>query len=70
MITIRCAHGDTVTYPLADIQIGIGDEDFTYSGLLCILLTKGGGNFVTILLPQLVFIGLLGLWGVCDFSGD
>ena len=34
------------------------------------LPTKGGGNFVTILLPQLVFIGLLGLWSVTSVVSD
>ena len=28
-ISIRCAHGDTIVYPLAEIEIGIGGRSFT-----------------------------------------
>ena len=27
-ITVRCAHGDTLTYPLADIKVSIGSKTF------------------------------------------
>ena len=27
-VTIRCAHGDAVTYPLAAVQIGVGEQEF------------------------------------------